>query len=72
LETATVENTANSSSGSAGQVLLAEGDKLVVAAGTGSLRIERLQPAGKRVLSAGEFLRGYPVRAGQSFGPAGS
>ena len=45
------------------------GDRLVVAAGGGSLRIERLQPAGKRVQTAGEFLRGYPVRAGQWFGP---
>jgi methionyl-tRNA formyltransferase len=70
LDSATVVSMADSTSGSAGQVLLAEGDRLVVAAGTGALRIERLQPAGKRVLSAGEFLRGYPVRAGQVFGPA--
>jgi methionyl-tRNA formyltransferase len=73
LESATVESTAesagDSAGGPAGEVLVAEGDRLLVAAGTGSLRIERLQPAGKRVLSAGEFLRGYPVRAGQRFGP---
>jgi methionyl-tRNA formyltransferase len=49
---------------------VADGDWLVVAAGSGALRIERLQPAGKRVLAVGEFLRGYPVRAGQFFGPA--
>jgi methionyl-tRNA formyltransferase len=69
LETATVESDADSASGPAGEVLVAEGDRLLVGTGTGALRIERLQPAGKRVLSAGEFLRGYPVRAGQQFGP---
>lgn len=33
-------------------------DELVVACGTGALRIERVQPAGKRPMDAGEFLRG--------------
>lgn len=51
-----------------GTVLEAQGERLVVATGAGGLRIEALQPAGKRVLSAGEFLRGYPVRPGQRFG----
>ncbi|HTU25533.1 MAG TPA: methionyl-tRNA formyltransferase [Pirellulales bacterium] len=60
----------NRASGPPGTVLVAEGDQLIVAAGTGSLKIDRLQPAGKRVLSAGEFLRGYPVRPGHVFGPA--
>jgi methionyl-tRNA formyltransferase len=66
LDAATVDNT----SGPSGQVLVAEGDRLLVAAGDGSLAIARLQPAGKRVLSAGEFLRGYPVKVGQQFGPS--
>lgn len=35
-----------------------EPNELVVACGTGALRIERLQPAGKRPMDAGEFLRG--------------
>jgi methionyl-tRNA formyltransferase len=65
LDSATVE----SASGPAGQVLAAEGDRLLVAAGEGALAIGRIQPAGKRVLTAAEFLRGYPVRAGQCFGP---
>ena len=52
LEAAAVESAANDApAGPAGQVLVAEGDRLLVAAGTGALRIERLQPAGKRVLS---------------------
>lgn len=51
-----------------GQVVEAAGERLVVATGDGHLAIERIQPAGKRVLAAGEFLRGYPVRPGQRFG----
>lgn len=58
------------SHGEPGEVLAAEGDRLVVAAGEGSLAIELIQPAGKRVLTAGEFLRGYPLRPGQRFGAA--
>lgn len=51
-----------------GTVLEAGGERLVIATGAGALSIEALQPAGKRVLSSGEFLRGYPVRPGQRFG----
>jgi methionyl-tRNA formyltransferase len=51
-----------------GTVLVAQGDRLVVATGAGALAIEDLQPAGKRVLSAAEFLRGYPMRPGERFG----
>lgn len=50
-----------------GQVLLADG-LLVVATGDGAVSIEELQPAGKRVLSAADFLRGYPVPLGDRFG----
>jgi hypothetical protein len=28
-----------------------------------------LQPAGKRVMTAAEFLRGHPVHPGHHFGP---
>jgi methionyl-tRNA formyltransferase len=41
---------------------------LEVATGDGSLRLEEIQPAGKRVLSADEFLRGYPLRLGDLLG----
>jgi methionyl-tRNA formyltransferase len=51
-----------------GTVLETAGDRLVVAAGADALAVELLQPAGKRVLSAAEFLRGYPVRVGERFG----
>lgn len=49
------------------QVVVSEGRQLRVATGDGELSIERLQPAGKRLLEVAEFLRGYPVRAGDRF-----
>jgi methionyl-tRNA formyltransferase len=52
-----------------GTILDAAGDRLVVAAGAGAVHVKTLQPAGKRMLSVAEFLRGYRVRPGQTFGP---
>ncbi len=51
-----------------GEVLVAAGDQLVLAAGGLPLRILRIQPAGKRDLTAQEFLRGYPVQPGERWG----
>jgi methionyl-tRNA formyltransferase len=51
-----------------GSVVAAHGDQLAIACGTDLLRIESLQPAGKRMMNAGEFLRGHPVRPGDMFG----
>ncbi len=51
-----------------GQVLLSDGKQLFIATGSDSLSIHALQPAGKRVMGIAEFLRGYPVRAGDRFG----
>ncbi|MFO0901887.1 MAG: methionyl-tRNA formyltransferase [Pirellulales bacterium] len=53
-----------------GTVLECQAGRLVVAAGSGTVRIERLQPAGKRVLEAAEFLRGYPLAVGERLGSA--
>jgi len=53
-----------------GEVLEATGDRLVVATGDGALRIESIQPAGKKAMGASDFLRGYPVRVGEHFGPS--
>lgn len=50
-------------------MVLAADQELAVATGSGALNIHELQPAGKRMLSAAEFLRGYPVEAGDQFGP---
>ena len=49
----------------AGTVVEAAGERLIVVTGHGLLRIEKLQPAGKRVQTAAEFLRGYPVKPGE-------
>jgi methionyl-tRNA formyltransferase len=51
----------------AGQILTADvtTGRLIVACGAGSLAIDRLQPSGKRSMSAGEFLRGHPLAIGQ-------
>jgi methionyl-tRNA formyltransferase len=54
--------------GEPGLVLEAGAGRLVIATGENALLLEAVQPAGKRVLAAAEFLRGYPVRAGERFG----
>jgi methionyl-tRNA formyltransferase len=41
---------------------------LLVATGQGVLEIESLQPAGKRMLGAAEFLRGHPMKPGERLG----
>lgn len=51
-----------------GTVLEAKDEKLVVATGEKALLIDAIQPAGKRMLSAAEFLRGYGIRPGEVFG----
>ena len=42
-------------------------DLLAVDTGAGVLLIDRVQPAGKRVMDTAEFLRGYPIRPGDRF-----
>lgn len=60
----------SSETGPPGTVLeAAEGRLVVAAAAEGAVLIENLQPAGKRMLSAEEFLRGYRVQTGERFGP---
>ncbi len=50
-----------------GRVVSCE-EELTVATGDGVLRLEQIQPAGKRTLAADEFLRGYPLRPGDQLG----
>lgn len=38
---------------------------LKVACGRGELTVNRLQPAGKKPMSAAEFLRGHPLQIGE-------
>lgn len=44
------------------------GSRLVVATGEGQVEVIAVQPAGKRVMAAGEFLRGYPLAVGDQLG----
>ena len=39
--------------------------EMVVATGNGFLGLQEIQPAGKRVMTAAEFVRGYPVQVGE-------
>ncbi|MED5286705.1 MAG: methionyl-tRNA formyltransferase [Planctomycetota bacterium] len=49
--------------GSPGQVHVGEGHRLWVETGAGGLEILQLQPAGKRMMLAADFLRGYAPAA---------
>jgi len=51
-----------------GQIVVADGQRLIVATGEGSLSLDVVQPAGKRAMLVTEFLRGYPLKTGQSLG----
>jgi methionyl-tRNA formyltransferase len=44
------------------------GPRLLVATGEGAVEVLSLQPAGKRVMTASEFLRGYPMPIGTRLG----
>jgi methionyl-tRNA formyltransferase len=48
-------------------VVVEAGARLIVAAGDGAVEILQIQPSGKRVMTAGEFLRGYQIPAGAVF-----
>src|SRR5262249_46245968 len=50
---------------SGGRIVEATAGNLVVACGDGLLKIDSLQPAGKRAMSAEEFLRGHPLGVGE-------
>jgi methionyl-tRNA formyltransferase len=52
-----------------GTTLHSSNGRILVATGHGALAIERLQPAGKRVLTASEFLNGHAITLGERFGP---
>ena len=45
-------------------------DGLKIGTGAGDLQIDEIQPAGKKKISAAEFLRGYPPKPGYRFGMA--
>ena len=47
-----------------GTVVEASNGRIVVATGSGLLQIFELQPAGKKMMPASDFLRGYPLQPG--------
>lgn len=49
--------------------VVATAPELLVATGEGAISISRLQAAGKRSLSAAEFLRGHAIHPGDHVGP---
>lgn len=53
--------------GPPGEVVLADKSKVLVATGDGLLSLDRVQPAGKRVMAIDEFLRGHRVAVGDQF-----
>lgn len=53
-----------------GQVLAANDDGIVVAAGDGAVVLTEVQPGGGRRMSAGNFLRGHRLRSGEHLGGA--
>lgn len=55
--------------GAAGHVVPAAQSLRVVAGDGGGIEILELQPAGKKRMSATEFLRGHPLQAGDRLGP---
>lgn len=64
---ATVENTAHNKP--AGTVISADEHGVRVACGEGVLCVTELQRAGGKRLNAADFLRGFPIVAGQCFEP---
>ena len=51
-----------------GTILEAKGDRLLVAAGSGALRLMCMQPAGKKAMSAAAFLNGARLQIDEQFG----
>ncbi|MCC7300203.1 MAG: methionyl-tRNA formyltransferase [Verrucomicrobia bacterium] len=51
-------------SGLPGEILESAGEGLLVATGTGALRLQEVQPAGKRAMDGAAYLRGNPLPVG--------
>lgn len=54
--------------GAPGEVMEAEGDRLIVAASPGAVRLLTVQLVGKKALAIAEFLRGHRIMAGDRMG----
>lgn len=72
LDTVSVDSTSEeqTSEHRPGQVVHVKKDRLLIATGEGLLSLDRVQPAGKRAMAIGEWLRGHEVQVGDRFGDA--
>lgn len=70
IDRATAEPAETASAAPPGTVVDVAHGKLTVMTADGLLVVTSLQPAGKRVLSAAEFLNGYGLKVGAQLGPA--
>jgi methionyl-tRNA formyltransferase len=50
-----------------GTVISVDKESLMILCGQGAILPQQVQPAGKRAMSIGEFLRGHPVKVGERF-----
>lgn len=55
-------------SGRAGQVLVADGQRLLIGCGEGALSLQVVQPAGSKRMAIGAFLAGREIATGADFG----
>lgn len=62
---------AEAGQGRPGEVLTADAEGLCIACGEGVLRVRALQRPGSRRMAVADFLRGWPIEAGQCFELAG-
>ena len=67
LIVSSLEYAALDKQGSPGEVVIADKQDLVVACGSGGIRLREIQPAGKRVMKVEEFMRGYQLNPGVRF-----
>lgn len=63
-------DTADTAGRAPGTILEAGGDRLVIAAGAGALRLVELQAEGKRAVAAREFLSGHHLEPGERLSAA--
>ncbi len=55
----------SAAAGTPGSILEAGHDGIIIACGSGALRVQELQRAGGKRLAAGQFLAGFPLAAGE-------
>lgn len=53
--------------GAPGEIIAIDKDTFAIATGAGSLKINSIQPAGKKPMAAGEFMRGNAIQLGMRF-----